>query len=154
MPPGPVLIFDKSFLQSLNPDRAVWLDKFFLTGITPLFFVETLADLERKVHRGRTPEQVVGNLAYKTPTCKRIGSHTVQRPFGAELHGQRIPIDGRIPRAGGKIVTLDGKQGVPYEMTKEEEALARCSAASSSTCDAGQMNLYLNYAREHWPKSR
>ena len=66
MPPGPILIFDKSFLQSLNSDEAVWLDNFFLTGITPLFFVETLADLEREVNRGRTPEQVVGNLAIES----------------------------------------------------------------------------------------
>jgi hypothetical protein len=56
MPLGPILIFDKSFLQSLNVDEAVWLDNFFLTVITPLFFVETLADLEKEFHRGRTPE--------------------------------------------------------------------------------------------------
>jgi hypothetical protein len=125
MPPGPILIFDKSFLQSLNPDEAVWLDNFFLTGITPLFFVETLADLEREVHRGRTPEQVVGNLAYKTPDLQ---SHMITHHstiLWAELHGQKIPMDGRVPRAGGKLVTLDGKQGVLYEMTKEEEAFAR-----------------------------
>jgi hypothetical protein len=46
-------IFDKSFLESLNPDEAVWFDNFFLTSITPLFFVETLADLEKQVHGGR-----------------------------------------------------------------------------------------------------
>lgn len=26
---GPSLIFDKSFLESLNPDEAVWLDQFW-----------------------------------------------------------------------------------------------------------------------------
>jgi len=45
---GPTLIFDKSSLESLNPDEAMWLDTFFLSNITPLFFVETLADLEKK----------------------------------------------------------------------------------------------------------
>jgi len=25
----PMLIFDKSFLESLNPDEAAWLDNFF-----------------------------------------------------------------------------------------------------------------------------
>jgi hypothetical protein len=62
---GPILIFDKSTLESLNPDEAMWLDVFFNSNITPLFFVETLADLEKAVHGGRTPEDVVGNLAYK-----------------------------------------------------------------------------------------
>lgn len=64
---GPVLIFDKSTLQSLSTREAVWLDNFYLCNITPLFFIETLADIEKSVHRGRTPEQVVGNLAHKTP---------------------------------------------------------------------------------------
>ena len=45
---GPILIFDKSTLQSLNVDEAVWLDNFFMTNITPLFFIETLADLEKR----------------------------------------------------------------------------------------------------------
>ena len=64
---GPILIFDKSTLQSLNVDEAVWLDNFFMTNITPLFFIETLADLEKEVRKGKTPEQVVGEIAYKTP---------------------------------------------------------------------------------------
>lgn len=125
MPPGPILMFDKSFLHSLNPDEAVWLDFFFLTGITPLFFVETLADLEREVSRGRTPEQVVGNLAYKTPDLQSnmITHHSTL--LWAELNGYPIPMDGRIPRAGGQLVVLDGQQGVLYEMSKEEEAFAR-----------------------------
>ena len=46
---GPTLIFDKSALQALSLDEAVWLDHYFLSNVTPVFFVETLADLE-KVH--------------------------------------------------------------------------------------------------------
>ena len=125
MPIGPILIFDKSFLQSLNVDEAVWLDNFFLTVITPLFFVETLADLEKEVHRGRTPEQVVGSLAYKTPDLQSYMAAHHGTLLWADLHGQKVPMDGRIPRAGGRYVTLDGKQGVIYERTPEEEAFAR-----------------------------
>ena len=79
----PMLIFDKSFLESLNPDEAAWLDNFFRTCITPLFFIETLADLEKEVRRGRTPEQVVGSLAYKTPDMNSHVSphHTVDAPL-------------------------------------------------------------------------
>ncbi len=32
-----------------------------------LFYVETLADLNKQMRAGRTPEQVVGNIAFKTP---------------------------------------------------------------------------------------
>ena len=64
---GPTIIFDKSVLESLNPDEAVWLDQFFITNIIPIFFAETLADLEKNTRTGRSPEEIVGNLAYKTP---------------------------------------------------------------------------------------
>ena len=73
MSSGPTIIFDKSGLQSLNPDEAVWLDAFFITNITPLFYVETLADLEKATRSGRTPEKIVGNLAYKTPDAGSYG---------------------------------------------------------------------------------
>ena len=68
MPLGPITICDKSGLQALSVDEAVWFDHFYYSNITPLFFVETLADLEKEVARGRTPEEVVSNIAMKAPT--------------------------------------------------------------------------------------
>jgi hypothetical protein len=47
MSQGPSLIFDKSSLESLNLDEAALLDHFYRSNITPLFFVECLADLEK-----------------------------------------------------------------------------------------------------------
>jgi len=49
MAPGPHLIFDKSALECLSLDESNWLDNFYGTVITPLFFAETLADLEKEV---------------------------------------------------------------------------------------------------------
>jgi hypothetical protein len=63
MPQGPVLIFDKSSLESLNLDEAVLLDNFYMSNITPLFFVECLADLEKSIRSRSMPEQLVGSLA-------------------------------------------------------------------------------------------
>ena len=42
MSSGPHLIFDKSALQCLSLDETNWLDNFFYTVITPLFFAQTL----------------------------------------------------------------------------------------------------------------
>jgi hypothetical protein len=64
---GPITLFDKSFLQSLSVDESVWFDHFFLANVCPLFYVETLADLEKGVREGRTPEQEVGIIARKFP---------------------------------------------------------------------------------------
>jgi hypothetical protein len=122
----PMLIFDKSFLESLNPDEAVWLDNFFVSSITPLFFVETLADLEKEVRRGRTPEQVVGNLAYKTPDMNSHVNPNHASLLLSELLGAReITMDARIMRTGGGVVQLNNRQGMVYTMSQEEEALNR-----------------------------
>lgn len=64
---GPTALFDKSFLQSLSVDEAVVFDHFFIAVICPMFYVETLADLEKEVRPGRTPEDEVRIIAQKTP---------------------------------------------------------------------------------------
>jgi hypothetical protein len=67
MPKGPIIIFDKSSLESLNLDEAVLLDNFYMSNITPLFFVECLADLEKTIRSRSSPEQLVGSLTNRTP---------------------------------------------------------------------------------------
>jgi hypothetical protein len=37
------------------------MDNFFMSNITPLFYIETLADLEKEVKAGKTPEWVVSS---------------------------------------------------------------------------------------------
>jgi len=121
---GPILIFDKSTLQSLTVDESVWLDAFYLSNITPLFFVETLADLEKEVAAGRTPEQVVGNLAEKTPTGGTPNAHHSSMCL-ADLLGQPVPMEPRIILAGGRYLTSGGRRGVVVEHPPEMEALLR-----------------------------
>jgi hypothetical protein len=82
MAQGPILIFDKSTPQGLNPNQANWMDNFFMSNITPLFYIETLADLEKEVKAGKTPEQVVGEIAYKTPDMQ---AHPKSLPRDAHL---------------------------------------------------------------------
>jgi hypothetical protein len=38
-----------------------------VSNVTPLFFVECLADLEKAIKSRSTPEQLVGSLARRTP---------------------------------------------------------------------------------------
>ncbi len=123
---GPIIIFDKSALESLNPDEAVWLDTFYTANITPLFFIETLADLEKEVRKGRTPEQVVGSLAYKTPEEGKPNVHH-RTLLETELTGTGT-LDMRSGRphiSRGRALELGGKMGVVFEESREEEALRR-----------------------------
>lgn len=71
---GPILIFDKSGLQGLSLDECVTLDSLFLTNIVPVFYVETLADLDKVDKKGRAPGEVVADIAGKSPSVLATSS--------------------------------------------------------------------------------
>jgi hypothetical protein len=126
MPSGPTLTFDKSFLQSINADESAWLDHFFACNITPLFFIETLANIEKEVHKGRTPEQIVGSLAEKTPDMNGLVNPFHLTLLESELMtGATFGMDGRMLKARGQAVTLNDQTGIIYKMSPEEEAFLR-----------------------------
>ncbi len=122
---GPITLFDKSFLQSLNLDEAVLFDNFFLTNISPLFYVETLADLEKKVGRNRTPEREVGIIADKTPEMNSHINQFHQDICIANLLGHEIIMDSRILKPFGRPVKTADESGVVFVKSPEEEAFSR-----------------------------
>jgi hypothetical protein len=122
---GPITIFDKSALQSFSPDEAVWFDWFYKTNITPLFYVETLADLNKQMRDGRTPEQVVGNIARKTPVVgAELNLHhqtlCVHDLLGDPVRMERLPVLGR-----GRTVRTGDLTGIIFEHPPEMEAFER-----------------------------
>lgn len=122
---GPIIIFDKSTLQSLSVDESCWLDNFFLSNITPLFYVETLADLEKEGYGGLTPQQVVGDLALKTPggAYPNVHYHTL---VIHDLLGNKIEMSNRPIISGGETrLSPEGKVGVHFKQFPEVEALQR-----------------------------
>jgi hypothetical protein len=127
MPQGPFLIFDKSSLESLNLDEAVMLDNFFMSNITPLFFVECLADLEKAIRNKSTPEQLVGSLAIRTPESQSYPNIHHSNILRGELAGRfdLRTVRGRVMLAGGKHVQLGDKKGVVFERSPEAEAVSR-----------------------------
>jgi len=122
---GPTTIFDKSALEALNPDEAVWFDNFYTTNIVPIFFAETLADLEKEVAAGRTQEEIVGSIAYRTPILHSSPNANHCEMCISNLLGQDVPMDGRPVRAGGRMVKVDGKTGLVFGQAPEMEAMQR-----------------------------
>lgn len=122
---GPIALFDKSFLQSLNVDESVWFDHFFLCNVCPLFYVETLADLEKRVREGRTPEQEVGIIAQKFPEMHGAPCVHHTRLCWSELMGSSVPMAGQIPLAGGRRVATGDKKGVVWLPSPEADAFTR-----------------------------
>lgn len=125
---GPVVLFDKSFLQSLTLDESVWFDHFFLPVVCPIFFVETLADLtkQQRATSSRTPQDEVRILADKSPVMSGAPCvHHMQLSI-ANLMGYAAPRLGQVPQAGGRPVrSKDGKPGVVFERSREAESFAR-----------------------------
>ena len=126
MAQGPILIFDKSALQALNPDEAHWMDNFFMSNITPLFYIETLADLEKEVKAGKTAEQGVGDIACKSPDMQAFPNvHHLTLVWGELMGKGEIKMIGFPIIAGGQAVTVEGATGVIYKQSPEQEALNR-----------------------------
>jgi hypothetical protein len=125
---GPILIFDKSLLEALSPDESVWLGQFYRVNMTPLFFVETLADLEKEVDGGRTPEQVVGRLAEKTSVMGADPNVHHSRLCAGDLMGHRVEMRNFVVRGQGRSVQKGEQKGVIFDESDESKALARWRA--------------------------
>lgn len=122
---GPVVIFDKSALQALSMDESVWFDAFFSANITPLFYVETLADLAKDLGAEQAAEDLVGLLADKTPSDAYPNVHHRELLL-AELAEKEIPMTGVTVIAQGELRKQpDGKRGLHVGPSAEANALAR-----------------------------
>jgi hypothetical protein len=122
---GPIVLFDKSALQTLTVDEAVWFDTFYLPSMTPLFFIETLADLEKEMQAGRSADDFVGTLAEKTPLGSAINVHhrtlMLAELFGNKVEMRRFP----VVSGGDSVATRDGRGAVVFDPSAESVALAR-----------------------------
>ncbi len=123
---GPITLFDKSFLQSLSIDESVWFDHFFLTNVCPIFYVETLADLDKSPRKGRRPDEEVRIIADKFPEMHGMPCAHHIPLCTANLLGRSMPMmTGQIPLSGGRLVNSDGKTGAVFELSPEAEAFSR-----------------------------
>ena len=126
---GPLLIFDKSALQMLlSVDESAWLDNFFECVVTPLFYVETLADLEKKMRKDRTAEQEVKLIAARMPEHQAIPAVHHGTLIASELVGF-FKLDThrakRVVPPQAQPVILGDSKGIIYRDAPEDEALRR-----------------------------
>jgi hypothetical protein len=104
---GPVVLFDKSFIEMLNLDEAAIFDFMFSSNICPIFLTEVLADLEKEKPGERTREKVVADVANKTPVAHSYPNLMHSSLCLSELGGRPIEMN-RFPIFGG---------GQPVRMT-------------------------------------
>ena len=122
---GPRALFDKSFLQSLSLDEAVLFDHFFCAVIPPIFYIETLADLEKTSRSGRAPDDEVRIIAEKVP--QRNSAPMLFHPAFAirELMGMPVSMDGRMFLSGARTVAFRGQKGMIQDPGPEHQAFHR-----------------------------
>ncbi|MPZ21746.1 MAG: hypothetical protein GEV06_28240 [Luteitalea sp.] len=122
---GPVVIFDKSTLQSLSLDEAIWLENFFYSNITPMLFIETLADLSKpKTSRG--VEALVSDIARKTPINGAFPNAFHHPLIANDLVGNHPPMNNQVVLVGGEMKrSPDGKTGAHFDEFDESAALSR-----------------------------
>lgn len=138
---GPITVFDKSFLQSLNLDESVWFDHFFYSIITPLFYIECLADLESKPRNGLSPEDHLSTLAIKTPQMAGTPCHFHQTLCLNDLLGHYVSLRPHIPVANAIHVIKNGEVGTVLKEADESKAFRRWNKKQYS-------NLERLHARE------
>src|SRR5262245_32932700 len=109
---GPIIAYDKSALQGLSVDEAVWFDTFYYPNTVPIFWVETLADLDKEVAKGRTPEDVVGNIADKTPTGGQPNVFHEKLVIAELLGSTKVGMERVAVVEGGKAVLVGGRRGL------------------------------------------
>ena len=104
---GPNLIFDKSTIQSLSGAEARWLPHMYYSNITPILFLEIMADLKKVPSTARTPEQFVSGLAKKfSPINSAINVHHTDMALNDLVFGNTPEMRGKIIMGGGKYLQM------------------------------------------------
>jgi hypothetical protein len=122
---GPIVLFDKSFIEMLNLDEATLFDFMFMSNICPIFLTEVLADLEKEKPGERTREKVVADVANKTPVVHSYPNVMHSSLCLSELAGRPVEMDRRPVFGGGQAVRVDGKVGVYHPTSPEMAAFDR-----------------------------
>lgn len=122
---GPIVLFDKSFLQSLSEDEALWFDHFFLANVCPIFYVETQADLVKEDSKKFTPEQLVEQIARKFPEISGAPNAYHPRIIATNLTGEPVPMLGQVILPSTTRGVVDGHVVIAYPETPEGKAFLR-----------------------------
>ena len=121
-------IFDKSFIHSITAEEAAVFDMHFMSNLTPLFFVEVLADLEKfGLDDEEARAALVRSLAGKTPSTRSYPNMPHHEMALHELLGHPIEMRGVPLVAGGRRVQSAEGLGTVFEHPPEMKAASRWS---------------------------
>lgn len=122
---GPTILFDKSFIEMLNVDEAPIFDMLFSSVISPIFFIEVLADLQKGEPGTRTREKVVADVSKKTPVAHSYPNMGHAALCLNDLLGEPVEMREAPVVFGGRPILHKGKVAVVSRESEESKAFGR-----------------------------
>ena len=120
---GPTIMLDKSSMQSLSRMEVVVLHNLYFINIAPVLTIEILGDLKKQT--GLTRSDVYHLSRKLLQEDSAINVHYLSL-LKEDLLGRRIEMSGRPLKGGGtRVIRTDGKKGVIFEESLEEQAIRR-----------------------------
>jgi hypothetical protein len=134
---GPLLIFDKSFLQMLNPEEVSELSLHFKFVGTPTLTGEIIADLKLEPSERALPSEVVQALSRKMRKAHGLQPANYRKLALANLYAHEISMTGQVPVDGAapNVRMIDGGRGLLYDSTPEQMLWDRWANGEFSTDD-------------------
>jgi len=134
---GPLLIFDKSFLQMLNPEEVSELSFHFKFVGTPTLIGEIIADLKSEPSKRRLPSDVVQALSRKMQRAYGLQPANYRKLALANLYAHEISMIGQVPVDGAapNVRMINGGRGLLYDSTPQQMLWGRWANGEFSTDD-------------------
>lgn len=146
---GPIIILDKSTLQSLSFLEIDFLFRYYLLNITPVLVAEIMGDLSKPRTDGQTDKTRVIQLASKLPQVTSGINFHFRDLILNSLMGDEPPMDGRIPIYGGSPVRdANGALGGVIPETPEEKAIQRWRRGSFSAAEEEEGEYWRTSTRQ------
>ncbi len=118
---GPVIIFDKSTLQSLSKEEILFAERYYYLNILPILIFEIVSDLSKTGKHD--PEVLTANIASKISPIDSSINVDYREMIVGSLNGQNPPMDGRMIINGGiPLKDSTGDIGVYFEEPPEFKA--------------------------------
>lgn len=144
---GPLLLVDKSFIQSLSDEETDFLGKHFLVIITPILLREICANLLKFPENPDLSKRKVSSLAHKASTYDAIVCAGAPELCINDLLGNHVPLDSQIPILGGQeIIAENGTKGIVFEESSERKMLRRWSKMDFSDEDLKAAAAHIEFS--------
>jgi len=121
---GPILLLDKSSLQRLSREELRRVGAHYMVVAPPVLFLELLGDLSK--FEAARADGVVASLAHNLHVAWPRVCADARACALSDLLGHPVPLDGRIPMAGGiPVEGPDGGFGIVFDQPPELDAVLR-----------------------------